>query len=90
MLRAPGPIRPTQSAFATSDNAQDKKYLLSGPIQAILPSNGRPLEECRMIRRRQFGANGLTAFQQLAQFAAYYGQRKHAFNLSGNLRQNRK
>ena len=44
---------PTPGAFATSCNGLAGKPLIDWPNQAIFPSNGMPLEECRttMLRR---------------------------------------
>ena len=46
-VRVLGPICPTPDASATSGAAQGKKYLISGQIETILPSKGRPLGGCR-------------------------------------------
>jgi hypothetical protein len=54
MLRAPGSIRPTPGNFATSCSTQVEKRLINWPNQAILPSDGRPLVECRANMRGFF------------------------------------
>ena len=46
-LRVHGPIRPTSGVCATTDTAQGGKRLFSWHNQAILPSDGWPLGECR-------------------------------------------
>jgi len=48
MMRVHGPIRPTPGVPATADTARGEKHLFSGKIQAILPSSGRSLGECRL------------------------------------------
>ena len=47
MLRVRGSILSAPRVCATADAARDEKQLFSGQNQAILPSNGRPLGECR-------------------------------------------
>jgi hypothetical protein len=49
MLRVRGLIRPHSSVQATADDARGEKHLLSGKVQAISPSIGRPLGECRLF-----------------------------------------
>ncbi len=49
MLRVCGLIRPAASVCATADTAWGGKHLSSGQDQAILPSSGRPLGECRTM-----------------------------------------
>jgi hypothetical protein len=49
MLRVRGLIRPTPFDCASADAAYGEKRLLNWHNQAILPSNGRPLGECRLM-----------------------------------------
>ena len=46
--RVRGRIRPPPGVCATKDTAQGKKRLFNWRNQAILPSNGGPLGECRL------------------------------------------
>jgi len=47
MMPVRGPIRPAPGVCETADAARGEKRLFNWRNQAILPSDGRPLGECR-------------------------------------------
>jgi hypothetical protein len=82
MMRIHDPIHPALGAYATADAARVEKRLVSWQNQALLPSSGRPLGECR---RRPLGSVSLqTLFPKWGASATHCFQMRTLLGLSAD------